>query len=36
MTKKQTKIITTTFAVIAIGSMLIASIIQAVYMLGVI
>lgn len=35
MTKKQTKFITTTFAIIAIGSMVIASVIQAIYMLGV-
>lgn len=35
MTKKQTKMITTVFAIIAIGSMVIASVVQAVYMLGV-
>jgi len=34
MTKKQTKLLTTSFAIIAISSMVIASIIQAVYMLG--
>ena len=34
MTHKQTKFLTKTFAVIAIGSMLVASVIQAVYMLG--
>ncbi len=35
MTKKQTKTITTVFAIIAIGSMVIASVVQVVYMLGV-
>ena len=35
MTKKQTKLLTSIFAVIAIGSMVIASVVQAVYMLGV-
>jgi hypothetical protein len=35
MTKKQTKVITIVFAVVAIGSMIIASLIQAVYFLGI-
>jgi hypothetical protein len=35
MTKKQQKRLTTIFAIIAIGSMVIGSVVQAVYMLGI-